>query len=182
MNPYTSIITFQYSPQPVRKSKTSPFCLYMTYVVSRWHKLDSIGSPPTGRYCHSCGVVGKQVLLFGGTNAVQYFDSLIRVSVDMGSQLNSLAESLANMSNRSDAKVSYSGSPEFLCSKRPYDLSIMQSSDYNRILIDKVICPVYPCISRDRSRYNDEFLPRKAIEMLLCCISHKGSVSDWQWS
>jgi len=63
----------------------------------RWHKLKSIGDPPPGRYHHSCEVVGNRVLLFGGTNAVQFFDSLVGVSVDVGGQLGSLAESLASL-------------------------------------------------------------------------------------
>lgn len=67
----------------------------------RWHRLKSIGSPPPGRYCHSCNVVGQRVLLFGGTSAVQSFDSLVGVSVDVGGQLGSLAESLANLTRDS---------------------------------------------------------------------------------
>ena len=49
--------------------------------------------------------MGKQVILFGGTNAVQFFDSLISISIDVGGQLNSLAESLTSLSQHSDTKV-----------------------------------------------------------------------------
>lgn len=71
----------------------------MWMCVYRWHELKSIGSPPSGRYCHTVSVAARRTLIFGGTDAQQPFDTLVSISLDLGGQLNTLAQSLSSFSS-----------------------------------------------------------------------------------
>jgi N-acetylneuraminic acid mutarotase len=67
-----------------------------------WTKLQPLSPPPPPRYHHSCHFVHGKVVLYGGVNPKQAFDSVVLLQTSSGVQeLSALADELARMTGGS---------------------------------------------------------------------------------
>ena len=61
----------------------------------RWHGLVTVTTAPTPRYAHVSVTVDGRVILHGGANAAQAFNSIIHVTTDLGEELDWCASATA---------------------------------------------------------------------------------------
>lgn len=67
-----------------------------------WTRLQTLSPPPPPRYHHSCHLVNGKLVLYGGVNPKQAFDSVVLLQTSTGVQeLSALADELARMTGGS---------------------------------------------------------------------------------